>query len=46
MNLIFVRHGESMGNAARRWQGHADAALSDTGREQARKLQERFVSLG
>ena len=46
MNLIFVRHGESVGNAARRWQGHANAALSDLGREQARKLRERFAAVG
>jgi broad specificity phosphatase PhoE len=34
--LLLVRHGESVWNAARRWQGHSDPPLSDLGREQAR----------
>ncbi len=34
--LLLIRHGESTWNAARRWQGHADPPLSETGRAQAR----------
>ncbi len=34
--LLLVRHGESTWNALGRWQGWADAPLSDLGREQAR----------
>lgn len=33
--MLLVRHGESEWNASGRWQGHADAALSDLGRLQA-----------
>jgi len=35
MELVFVRHGESVGNVERRLQGHADYRLSELGREQA-----------
>jgi 2,3-bisphosphoglycerate-dependent phosphoglycerate mutase len=35
MELVFVRHGESVGNVERRLQGHADYPLSALGREQA-----------
>lgn len=38
MRLLLVRHGESEWNAARRLQGQADIALSERGREQARRL--------
>lgn len=34
--LIFIRHGESMGNEQRRFYGQFDGALTDKGREQAR----------
>jgi probable phosphoglycerate mutase len=34
--VLLVRHGQSEWNAAGRWQGQADPALSDLGREQAR----------
>ncbi len=36
--LLLVRHGQTAWNAAGRWQGHADPALSGVGREQARLL--------
>jgi glucosyl-3-phosphoglycerate phosphatase len=35
MRLILVRHGETVWNAARRLQGHADAPLSERGINQA-----------
>src|SRR5688572_12048676 len=38
MDLIFVRHAESEGNARGLMQGHQDFALSERGREQARRL--------
>ncbi len=40
--LIFIRHGQSTWNQARRWQGHADPPLSDNGRRQARLLARRL----
>ncbi|MFC4637385.1 histidine phosphatase family protein [Deinococcus hohokamensis] len=36
--LILVRHGQTAHNKERRMQGHLDAPLDDTGREQARAL--------
>ena len=33
--LLMIRHGQSEWNASGRWQGHADTALSETGRRQA-----------
>lgn len=36
--ILVIRHGESEGNVANRWQGRHDAQLTDTGREQARRL--------
>jgi broad specificity phosphatase PhoE len=36
--LSVVRHGRTAWNAQRRFQGHADVPLDDTGREQARAL--------
>jgi len=34
--LLLVRHGESIWNAQRRWQGQADVPLSPVGEQQAR----------
>jgi broad specificity phosphatase PhoE len=34
--ILLVRHGQSVWNAAGRWQGNADPPLSPLGREQAR----------
>ena len=33
--ILLVRHGESIWNADGRWQGQADPALTDRGRQQA-----------
>jgi broad specificity phosphatase PhoE len=38
MELILVRHGESLGNAEGRMQGHSDYPLTDRGRAQAKQL--------
>ena len=46
MRIIFVRHAESVANAERRIQGHADYELSDEGRTQAELLHDRFVEEG
>lgn len=43
MRLILVRHGETVWNAERRLQGHADAPLSPRGIEQARQTAEFFA---
>lgn len=42
MELRIVRHAESTGNAAGRWQGRDDTQLTDTGREQAARLGKSF----
>ncbi len=41
--LLLARHGETDWNREGRWQGHADVALNDRGREQARELAARLV---
>lgn len=38
MTLVFVRHGETTWNVARRWQGQADTPLTERGEAQARAL--------
>ena len=42
MRLVFIRHGESEGNAQGRLQGQAEFLLSEEGRTQCRRLHERF----
>lgn len=42
--LILVRHGETDWNAERRWQGHADVPLNETGRAQSAALAEELAS--
>jgi broad specificity phosphatase PhoE len=39
-NVLVIRHGQSTWNAAGRWQGHADAPLSELGRAQAARAVE------
>ncbi|MBJ6127734.1 histidine phosphatase family protein [Microvirga splendida] len=43
MRLILMRHGETVWNAERRLQGHADAPLSPRGIEQARRAAKFFA---
>jgi broad specificity phosphatase PhoE len=43
-NFVFLRHGESIGNAQSRWQGQSDYALTEKGRLQASALAERWKS--
>jgi 2,3-bisphosphoglycerate-dependent phosphoglycerate mutase len=45
-NFVFLRHGESIGNAESRWQGQSDYALTEKGRKQARALANRWKSEG
>jgi len=42
--FVFLRHGESIGNAESRWQGQSDYDLTEKGRAQARALAERWQS--
>jgi len=43
-DIIFLRHGESTGNAEARWQGQTDFPLTDKGRAQARALADRWLA--
>ncbi len=43
-SFVFLRHGESIGNAESRWQGQSDYPLTERGRAQARALAERWKS--
>ena len=43
--LIIVRHGEAAGNHERYFQGHADGAISQRGKEQLKALAARFESV-
>jgi 2,3-bisphosphoglycerate-dependent phosphoglycerate mutase len=45
-HVTFLRHGESVGNAEDRFQGHADFPLTRKGRAQARALAERWLGEG
>jgi len=40
--FVFLRHGESLGNAQSRWQGQSDYPLTEKGRAQANALAERW----
>lgn len=42
--VFLARHGETVWNVERRFQGHRDSPLSERGREQARRLGERLAS--
>ena len=43
-DIIFLRHGESVGNAQKRWQGQADYPLTEKGCEQAGALADRWLA--
>jgi broad specificity phosphatase PhoE len=40
--FVFLRHGESLGNAQSRWQGQSDYPLTDKGRAQVQALAGRW----
>lgn len=41
--LIIVRHGQTLWNLERKYQGHSDIALTDTGLKQAQAVAERLA---
>ncbi|MFX0208119.1 MAG: histidine phosphatase family protein [Candidatus Hodarchaeota archaeon] len=43
MQLVIIRHGESVANAQRILQGHSDYSLSELGRQQAQALSKRLI---
>ena len=45
-DFVFLRHGESVGNAEERFQGQSDFPLTEAGREQARALADRWLREG
>jgi broad specificity phosphatase PhoE len=42
--VYLARHGETLWNLERRYQGHRDSPLSERGAEQARRLRQRLAS--
>jgi 2,3-bisphosphoglycerate-dependent phosphoglycerate mutase len=44
--IVFLRHGESVGNLENRFQGQADYPLTEKGRAQAQALAERWQAEG
>jgi 2,3-bisphosphoglycerate-dependent phosphoglycerate mutase len=45
-HFVFLRHGESTGNAESRWQGQSDYPLTERGREQSNALAKRWRAEG
>jgi broad specificity phosphatase PhoE len=45
-HFVFLRHGESTGNAESRWQGQSDYPLTERGRAQANALAKRWKAEG
>jgi len=43
VQITFIRHGETEGNAAGRWQGHTNSSLTKLGRQQARAVGGRLA---
>ncbi|NEQ96972.1 MAG: histidine phosphatase family protein [Cyanothece sp. SIO2G6] len=44
LTLLFIRHGESVGNCEQRMQGHGDYPLSDQGQQQVQRLAQRLAN--
>ncbi len=44
VDITFIRHGQTEGNAAGRWQGHTDSSLTELGRRQAKALGARLAA--
>jgi broad specificity phosphatase PhoE len=44
--FVFLRHGESVGNAESRWQGQSNYPLTEKGRAQSQALADRWKSEG
>lgn len=44
--LLLIRHGQTAWNTEHRMQGHADIALNDQGREQARTIAHQLHAMG
>ena len=45
LTLLAIRHGETVLNAAKRYQGHGDSPLTETGRNQVAALGRRMKSI-
>jgi broad specificity phosphatase PhoE len=45
-DFVFLRHGESVGNAEERFQGQSDYPLTPAGRQQAERLAKRWSTEG
>ena len=43
--LLAIRHGETASNAAKRYQGHSDSPLTETGRKQVSSLGSRMAKM-
>lgn len=43
VDITFIRHGQTAGNAAGRWQGHTNSSLTELGEEQAALLGKRLA---
>jgi 2,3-bisphosphoglycerate-dependent phosphoglycerate mutase len=45
LTLLAIRHGETVSNAAQRYQGHSDSPLTETGRKQVSSLASRMAKM-
>lgn len=43
VEITFIRHGQTTGNAAGRWQGHTNSSLTALGKDQAARLGKRLA---
>jgi broad specificity phosphatase PhoE len=46
VEITFIRHGQTIGNAGGRWQGHTNSSLTDLGVSQAERLAARLADTG